>query len=75
MVLGGLKGALGGKEGWDGGAVGGTESGDGGEAGEERVMSALRDGVSRVIMTGVGEGPVSVTDHLVDERGEVMVNA
>lgn len=75
VVLGGLKGALGGKEGWDGGAVGGTESGDGGEAGEERVMSALRDGVSRVIMTGVGEGPVSVTDHLVDERGEVMVNA
>lgn len=69
VVLGGLEGALGGKEGWEGGEAG---SGGDGENGEERVMSALRDGVSRIIMTSVGEGPVSVQDHLVDERGEVV---
>lgn len=26
--------------------------------------------MSNVIMTGVGEGPVSVEDHLIDEKGE-----
>lgn len=66
-ILGGLEGALGGKEGWPKGGGGGKEGG-----GEERVMSVLREGVSRVIMTSVGEGPVSVQDHLVDERGEAV---
>ena len=40
----------------------------GAEGGE--VEEGLREGVSRVIMTGVGEGPVSVEEHLIDERGE-----
>jgi diphosphomevalonate decarboxylase len=36
---------------------------------DERVLSVLAEGVSRVIMTGVGDGPVSVEDHLVGEDG------
>ena len=32
--------------------------------------SMLADGISRVIYTSVGEGPVKVDDHLVDEKGE-----
>jgi diphosphomevalonate decarboxylase len=38
---------------------------------DERVVAALREGVSRVIMTGVGEGPKSTRDHLIDEDGGV----
>lgn len=33
------------------------------------VEEALRKGVSRIILTSVGEGPISVQDHLVDEQG------
>ena len=36
---------------------------------DERVAETLKGGVSRVILTSVGEGPVSVQDHLVDQRG------
>ncbi|PYI22085.1 mevalonate pyrophosphate decarboxylase [Aspergillus japonicus CBS 114.51] len=39
---------------------------------DSRVVDVLQDGVSRVILTGVGEGPVSVTDHLVSEKGDVL---
>lgn len=35
----------------------------------EGAKEVLRKGVSRVIMTGVGEGPVSVEEHLIDEKG------
>ncbi|CAI7645775.1 Diphosphomevalonate decarboxylase [Penicillium manginii] len=41
---------------------------------DSRVVSGLKDGVSRVILTGVGEGPVSVEDHLVTETGEMVNN-
>lgn len=37
---------------------------------EPKVADVLRIGVSSVILTSVGEGPVSVTMHLVDENGE-----
>ncbi|KAJ5569911.1 Diphosphomevalonate decarboxylase [Penicillium hispanicum] len=40
---------------------------------DSRILDVLKDGVSRVILTGVGEGPISVEDHLVSETGE-MVN-
>jgi len=39
---------------------------------DERSLGVLSEGVSRVIMTGVGEGPISVQDHLVGDDGEVM---
>lgn len=37
---------------------------------EEPVVDALKTGVSRVIMTGVGEGPVKTDEYLVSESGE-----
>ena len=39
---------------------------------DERALSVLSEGVSRVIMTAVGEGPISVQDHLVGEDGNVV---
>lgn len=39
---------------------------------DSRAVEALKEGVSRVILTGVGEGPVQVEDHLVGEKGEVL---
>ena len=64
-VLEGMLGSgLAGKEGWRGG------SGEGLREVSERVEEGLREGVSRVIMTGVGEGPISVQEHLIDEKGE-----
>ena len=38
---------------------------------EERVAETLKLGVSRVILTSVGEGPISVKDHLVDSSGNI----
>ncbi|KAI9930870.1 hypothetical protein ASPWEDRAFT_34632 [Aspergillus wentii DTO 134E9] len=39
---------------------------------DSRAVDVLRDGVNRVILTGVGEGPISVEEHLVSETGEVL---
>lgn len=63
-VVGCLAGCL--KDGLVERVEGGVELGEGYEGARE----VLRRGVSNVIMTGVGEGPVSVEDHLIDERGE-----
>lgn len=44
-------------------------------AGDEALQvtaETVRSGVSRVILTEVGEGPVVVGEHLVDERGEAV---
>jgi diphosphomevalonate decarboxylase len=35
----------------------------------------LEEGVSRVILTGVGEGPVQTEDSLIDEKGEPVSHA
>ena len=35
-----------------------------------QVAEALEAGVSRVILTSVGEGPISVEEHLVDDKGK-----
>ena len=63
-----------GVEGWKG-----ERSGDGETEGiEEGAMMVVREGVSRVILTRVGDGPQETDEHLVDERGEpvtVMVDA
>jgi len=60
--------ALGGKEGWTGGK-------DGGVGGDyTHIENTLKNGVSRVIMTSVGKGPISVTDHLIDEQGKPVIS-
>ena len=68
-VAGWFKGCLGEKEGW------GLEWGPEVEAVQGLgggVVDVLRGGVGRVILTGVGEGPVVVGEHLIDEEGEVV---
>ncbi|KAF2100537.1 Diphosphomevalonate decarboxylase [Rhizodiscina lignyota] len=78
-VAGTFKGLLGGAAGWDG------ERGRAVEAAEEMaglkedkalasVVETLTAGVNRVILTGVGEGPMKVDEHLVDEKGEAVVS-
>lgn len=39
---------------------------------DERVAASLKAGVSRVILTGVGDGPTSVNNHLLDEKGNII---
>ena len=36
-----------------------------------RGVDVLKEGVSRVILTGVGEGPISVDEHLISETGDI----
>ncbi|KAK2799453.1 diphosphomevalonate decarboxylase [Onygenales sp. PD_10] len=42
---------------------------------DSRAVDALRDGINRVILTGVGEGPVKMDKHLVSESGEILSSA
>ena len=72
VIISGLEGALGTVEGWPTNLVGDGAKGKKGIEGQERVMEVLKTGVSRVIYTSVGEGPVSVQEHLVDEKGEIV---
>ncbi|KAF2085999.1 Diphosphomevalonate decarboxylase [Saccharata proteae CBS 121410] len=70
-VAGLFKALMGEKEGWEG---------ERGQKVEEnkmalvdidvRAAAAVKEGVSRIILTSVGEGPISVTNHLVGEDGE-----
>lgn len=39
---------------------------------DDVVATTLREGVSRVIMTGVGEGPVKTDEFLVDAEGQAV---
>ena len=71
IVCGPFKRALGGKEGWlgpQGAAIGYAEI----APEDEFVMTKLKLGVSRIILTGVGGGPISVQDHLIDESGKAV---
>lgn len=71
IVVGPFKATLGEKEGWtgdQGAAIKGGEI----AAEDDRVMATLKSGVSRVILTSVGEGPISVEDHLIDENGKAV---
>lgn len=79
LVAGTVKAVLGGSsEGWDGpfyeGLANVTAPGVALDSLDSRALNALQDGVSRVILTGVGEGPVSVEDHLVSEIGDIIIH-
>lgn len=41
---------------------------------DSRAVEGIKEGVSRVILTGVGEGPISVDEHLVSETGDIVSN-
>lgn len=65
-VLGAFTGVLAGVSGWKEGSAGAKSS----VKLEDGIASTLRDGVSRVIMTGVGEGPLKTEEYLVGEDGQ-----
>lgn len=65
-VLGAFSGVLGGVTGCKEGSAGVKSS----VRLEEGIASVLKDGVSRVIMTSVGEGPLRTEEYLVDENGQ-----
>ncbi|KAF7553003.1 hypothetical protein G7Z17_g3931 [Cylindrodendrum hubeiense] len=39
---------------------------------EGSLASSLKEGVSRVILTGVGEGPTKTDEYLIDENGQAV---
>ena len=69
VVCGPFKKALSGKVGWLGPQGTAIESAEIGQE-DEFIMTKLKLGVSRVILTSVGEGPISVQEHLIDEQGK-----
>ncbi|PNS13972.1 Diphosphomevalonate decarboxylase [Sphaceloma murrayae] len=71
-VAGVFKGILGDKEGWEGEKGKGVQEM---EAPKEVEIAAakLKMGISRVILTGVGEGPIKTDEMLIDEKGETVV--
>lgn len=73
QVAGVFKALLGDKDGWAGSRGAAVQDNTDGVAKvDEKAAAALKDGVSRVILTGVGEGPISVDDHLIDAQGEIV---
>jgi diphosphomevalonate decarboxylase len=74
QVAGMFKALLGGKDGWSGERGTAIKAMEGALPLDEKLAGMLREGVSRVILTGIGEGPVSVQDHLVDEQGNAVAS-
>ena len=70
-VAGVFKSILGDKVGWDG-ARGKAVSAEQMPKDSEIAADRLKEGVSRVILTGVGEGPIKTTESLIGEQGSVM---
>ncbi|CZR59609.1 probable MVD1-mevalonate pyrophosphate decarboxylase [Phialocephala subalpina] len=68
VVAGVLKGALGSLEGWHGREI---KVQDIGEV-DARAVQVLKEGVSRVILTSVGEGPIRTEESLIAENGEPL---
>ncbi|CZT06308.1 probable MVD1-mevalonate pyrophosphate decarboxylase [Rhynchosporium agropyri] len=65
-VAGVLKSALGGLDGWQ---VSEVKEQDHSEL-DARAVQVLKDGVSRVILTSVGEGPIKTEESLINASGE-----
>ena len=57
--------------GWDGEYGSSIQANERGGLDAKTVMT-LKSGVSRVICTGVGEGPIKIDTHLVDEKGQAV---
>lgn len=73
-VAGVFKTLLADKDGWSGerGAAveGNYEAAEKANTEAEVAVGLLKEGVSRIILTGVGEGPVRTEEALIDEKGE-----
>jgi len=64
-VAGVLNGALNGLDGWQARDIKSQDSSDL----DARAVQVLKDGVSRVILTSVGEGPIRTEESLIDAAG------
>jgi diphosphomevalonate decarboxylase len=71
LVASVFKAALGEKEGWEGERGAKIESASA-EHLDPIAVRKLNDGISRVILTGVGEGPIRIEDHLIDGKGQAV---
>jgi diphosphomevalonate decarboxylase len=69
LVAGAFKSILRSVDGWEGSRGKGIQA-TSSDFIDEAVASILKDGVSKVILTGVGEGPQKIETHLIDENGE-----
>ena len=74
LVSGVLKSVVGEKDGWQG-ARGQAIQAQDASALPKIAVQALQEGVSRVILTGVGGDPVRVEEHLVGESGEAITTS
>ena len=70
QVAGVFKSVLSHVSGWEGERGSLVKVGIEGSSLDQKLAAVFSDGVSRVILTGIGEGPVSVDNHLVDEQGQ-----
>jgi len=70
-VAGAFKGLLAGVDGWQGERGQVVQSSESAVF-DEAIVGLLKEGISRVILTGVGEGPIRVDKHLVDEQGNAV---
>ena len=66
VVAGTLKAALGELDGWQGSQIKVQDI----DAVDTRAVQLLKDGVSRVILTSVGEGPIRTEESLIQANGE-----
>lgn len=83
-VLGWFESVLGEKEGWRVGGIQIDQATTSEKDPEQEQHQAtqppptyihtLRTGIQRVIHTSVGDGPVSVQDHLIDQRGDPVTS-
>ena len=71
-VAGVFKAVLGGIDGWQSGRGSGVQAFVGESPVKDTVAETLKSGVSKVILTGVGEGPVKVQEHLIDTHGQAV---
>jgi diphosphomevalonate decarboxylase len=78
-VAGLFKSVLGDKDGWAGkrGDAVQTNGESATKVKEEAgvAVDLLKEGVSRIILTGVGEGPIRTEESLIDEKGEPVSSA
>ena len=68
LVAGVLKGVLGSLDGWQGRDIQVQEATDV----DTRAVEVLKGGVSRVILTSVGEGPIRTEESLIAANGEPL---
>ncbi|KAI6248207.1 Diphosphomevalonate decarboxylase [Erysiphe necator] len=70
LVVGHVKGILGHVDGWQG--RGATVSPLINDGFDQRATELLHNGVSRVIMTGIGDGPISIVESLITDNGKPL---